>query len=297
MLDENFITEAVKPGIFDVLNRYPDFILENTLGQLPDDLDNYKLAEGSNFDLLVIPEIEKEGALFRVRVEIKDVRRMATLMLYTRDCGCPFEDVVFMMMPEAADKLSKAKFELDTLCPVNMVALQQNTFTMGSDSKYDNNPIVQAHVSSFCIDQYEYPSAIGKDPIVGLTWNEADSSCRSAGKRLCTEFEWENACRGKFNWTYPYGNQYSEKICNTESKELKVTGALINCKTEGNIFDMSGNVNEWTGSNWDANIRNKVIRGGAFFSGENDSRCTLRFSNRPATKAKAIGFRCCKSIN
>jgi hypothetical protein len=297
MLDENLITESVKTGVFDVINRYPDFILDNALGMPLEALDFYKLAEISDIEYIIRPKVEKLENTFRVDADIIDVKRITALASYSRECGCPFEDVVFLIMPELSDKMAKAKFDLEAECTANMVRFEKTAFTMGSSNKYDNNPEVQVRVSPFCMDKYEFPGGLGKDPAVEKSWNEADSLCKSAGKRLCTEFEWEYACRGKFNWFYPYGNKYNDGACNTEGKEAKSTGSFLNCHTEAQVYDMSGNLNEWTGSNWDANIKNKVIRGGAWFSGEKDSKCTLRFSNRPSTKAKAIGFRCCKSVN
>ncbi|MFH0921907.1 MAG: SUMF1/EgtB/PvdO family nonheme iron enzyme [Fibrobacterota bacterium] len=298
MLDENLITEIVKPGVHDIINRYPGFDVEMALNQpLGADIDLYKLSETADFEYIILPRIEKEGDRFRVTADLVDVRRITVLAGYTRECACPFEDVVFLILPELSEKVSKTKFELDTECPSDMVTFQKASYAMGSPDKYDNNPEITARVNNFCMDRNEYPNKLGAEPLVDITWNSADSACRSKGKRLCSEFEWEYACRGKFNYYYPYGNQYKSGACNTESKELKPAGSFLDCRSEANIYDMSGNVNEWTGSNWDANIRNKVIRGGAYFSGEKDSKCTLRFSNRPNTKARAIGFRCCRSIN
>jgi hypothetical protein len=297
MLDENLMNESSKTGLFDVMNCYPGFVLENALNMPLTDLDFYRLAEVSDIEDIIRYRVEKLDKIFRVEAELIDVKRISTVFSYTKECGCPFEDVVFLILPEFCERMSKAKFELETQCPKEMVRLEKTAYTMGSPNKYDNNPEVQVRVGSFCIDKYEYPDALGKAPAADNTWNEADSLCKLAGKRLCTEFEWEYACRGKFNWYYPYGNQYNPGNCNTEGKEAKETGSFLNCHTEGMVYDMSGNVNEWTGSNWDANIKNKIIRGGAYFSGEKDSKCTLRFSNRPGTRAKGIGFRCCKSVN
>lgn len=297
MLDENLITESVKPGLFDVLNRYPDFNLDMALGMPSEALDFYKLAEVSDIEYILRPRVEKTEDSFHVEADLIDVKRISSIASYTRNCGCPFEDVVFLMIPELCDKMSKARFELETDCPKEMVKFDKAAYTMGSPNKYDNNPEVQVRVNPFCMDKYEFPNTLGHDPVLEKTWYEADSLCKTVGKRLCTEFEWEYSCRGKFNWFYPYGNQYNEALCNTEGKESKPAGSFLNCHTESLIYDLSGNLNEWTGSNWDANIKNKVIRGGAYFSGEKDSKCTLRFSNRPNIKAKAIGFRCCKSVN
>jgi formylglycine-generating enzyme required for sulfatase activity len=225
-----------------------------------------------------------------------DVRRIHLVGRYARECNCPFEDVVFLILPDLANKLSQVKFNLEKKCPGDMVKIAKTTYTMGSSVPYDNNPAVSVRVNNFCIDKYEYPNTLGREPVTGKNWYEAHKLCARLGKRLCSEYEWEYACRGKFNFFYPYGNQYSEEKCNTEGKKAKKSGSFLKCHGENYVYDMSGNINEWTGSNWDANIRNKVIRGGGWFSGSKESRCTLRFSNRPKTRANPIGFRCCLSI-
>jgi formylglycine-generating enzyme required for sulfatase activity len=296
MLNENFISELVKPGVLDIQNRYPGFSLDKTLNMVVDNLDVYRLSEISRVEYLVIPAIEKVGDGFRISAELFDVKRMALIARYVRECSCPFEDVVFLILPDLAAKLSKARFTLDKHCPDGMVPMSKATYTMGSAEKYDNNSMVTVNVNAFCIDKYEYPNVLGADPVVEKTWYEAHELCKSKGKRLCTEYEWEHACRGKYNFLYPYGNQYQSGKCNTEGRKAKRAGDFVDCHGKSMIYDMSGNINEWTGSNWDANISNKVIRGGGWFSGQKESRCTLRFSNRQNTRAKPIGFRCCKSI-
>ena len=50
MLDENLANEAAKSGLFDVMNRFPEFNLENTLSMPLADLDFYKLAEISDIE-------------------------------------------------------------------------------------------------------------------------------------------------------------------------------------------------------------------------------------------------------
>src|SRR5262249_55149147 len=56
----------------------------------------------------------------------------------------------------------------------------------------------------FCVDVYEYPG--GKTiPRTSVSYEEADKLCQSRGERLCTELEWERACRGKGGVSFPYG--------------------------------------------------------------------------------------------
>jgi hypothetical protein len=213
MLDENLGSEIVKPGVHDIINRYPNFDVEMALGQpVTAEIDLYKLAETAEFEYLIVPHIEKKGDQFQVKAYLVDVRRISYLTIYSRECACPFEDVVFLILPELSEKLSKVKFDLETECPAEMATFQKTSYTMGTTDKYDNNPEISVRVNNFCMDRLEYPNRIGMDPQVDITWNSADSSCRAKGKRLCTEFEWEYVCRGKFNYIYPYGNQYRSNV-------------------------------------------------------------------------------------
>jgi serine/threonine protein kinase len=62
--------------------------------------------------------------------------------------------------------------------------------------------LVEAGRQRFCIDVYEYPG--GKTiPRTGVAWKEAAQLCASRGQRLCTDAEWERACRGKSSASYP----------------------------------------------------------------------------------------------
>lgn len=45
-----------------------------------------------------------------------------------------------------------------------------------------------------CMDRFEWPNRAGELPPVMMRFGEAQDECRSVGKRLCTEFEWELAC-------------------------------------------------------------------------------------------------------
>ncbi|OGJ91267.1 MAG: hypothetical protein A2268_02195 [Candidatus Raymondbacteria bacterium RifOxyA12_full_50_37] len=298
MLDENMLSEIMKTGVYDIVNRYPDFNFDQTLAMPIEALDVYKLSEACDVPYLIIPSIEKtEKGSFILTVELHDVRRIVMLHSYNRECPCAFEEVVFQMLPDVANQFAAVREDLPKECPADMKRIDKAAYTMGSGDKYDNNPQVTARVNSFCADKYEFPNKLGSEPMVNVKWAEAHDLCKQTGKRLCTEFEWEYVCRGQYNFQYPYGNQYDGKKCNTDGGEAAKAGAFIDCHGETYVYDLSGNVNEWTGSNWDANIQNKVIRGGGWFAKEKDSRCTLRYSNLPATRAKTIGFRCCISID
>src|SRR6266542_838792 len=63
-------------------------------------------------------------------------------------------------------------------------------------------------LAGFYIDEFAYPNEVGAIPKTGMTRDEASGLCAAQGKRLCTELEWERACKGPANTTYEYGESY-----------------------------------------------------------------------------------------
>ncbi len=159
-----------------------------------------------------------------------------------------------------------------------------------------------------CIDRYEASHAMGNIamsnpgvyPWANLTWEAAQAGCENAGKRLCTEEEWEAACVGPPPGAdYPYGSVYSSNACNGQDHGVGAavpTSSMTAC--EGGydgIFDMSGNVWEWTSTCADTTCR---IRGGSFSPVGGDFlslKCSGASSSPVAATAAYVGFRCCSA--
>jgi formylglycine-generating enzyme required for sulfatase activity len=94
-------------------------------------------------------------------------------------------------------------------------------------------------------------------PIVGVNWYEADAYCRwlSASTNrhfhLPTEMEWEKAARGIDGKEYPWGDKFDPVSCNTlEGRVMSTTpvGLYLQGKSPFGLYDVSGNVWEWTSS-------------------------------------------------
>jgi formylglycine-generating enzyme len=168
----------------------------------------------------------------------------------------------------------------------------------------------------FCIDRFEYPNKKGAYPIILVNWYEARDQCKADGKRLCTEDEWTFACEGDEATPYPngyvrdpeacvndrpwkqfHGEQLSPRNGENAKQELDrlwqgvTSGSRPLCKSKFGVYDLTGNVDEWTRSSI-AGERPSVLKGG--YWGPVRTRC------RPATKAHGEehtfyqqGFRCC----
>ncbi len=177
----------------------------------------------------------------------------------------------------------------------NMVAIPAGVFTIGTDDGNElEAPARPVTTAAYWIDKYEYPNVIGEKPLVNITWYEAKEKCAMVGKRLCTEREWEKACRGPENWLYPYGQTYQSERCRTGREWGDGPGPIgaTGCVSGYGVADMSGNVQEWT---LGESVEERAIRGGFWQSVGYQSRCTTRLFFNVIYTDTTVGFRCCKS--
>ena len=124
---------------------------------------------------------------------------------------------------------------------------------------------IDAYWGSYCIDKFEAHdagsgkagSAPGKAPWTMIDWNDAKAACTAAGKRLCTDAEWKAACNldgKKYDLTEEesdetYGcNTYcsSEECTNDDPASNAATGSHPLCRSDRDVYDMIGNVMEYT---------------------------------------------------
>jgi formylglycine-generating enzyme required for sulfatase activity len=132
-------------------------------------------------------------------------------------------------------------------------------------------------------------------PVVGVSWFGAEAFAADAGKRLPTEEEWERAARGVDGREYPWRGEFSKRHCNTGKSGIGSTTPVSAYPSGVSVCgarDMSGNVFEWTSTDWDFA---KVLRGGCFVSYPDLARCAFRFWDIPDNTNSVIGFRCART--
>lgn len=225
-----------------------------------------------------------------------------------------------------------------------MVLIPAGEFIRGTNDRLpDEGPQHNVFVKAFYIDQYEvtnlqykkfndvtkrrspthfrnrtYPQGKADHPVVFVSWEDAKLYCEWAGKRLPTDQEWEKAARGTQGQWFPWGNEFDIKKANTPLRWKKIglfgdttpVGSFKQGVSPYGIFDMSGNVWEWTASWYQAypgnNVasesygkRYKTLKGGSWFDCSFYS-CGISapvfnrafFAKR--TKNDSFGFRCAK---
>ncbi|GHG92973.1 SUMF1/EgtB/PvdO family nonheme iron enzyme [Comamonas sp. JC664] len=186
-------------------------------------------------------------------------------------------------------------------CPPGMRLVSGGAFKMGREDDdtlagADESPVANVQVPSFCVDEYEYPNQAGARPSVAVPWEEARATCEREGKRLCTEQEWEKACKGPGNLRYPFGEAQEPGACNTSEVPggLSASGRFARCKSGYAVMDLAGNVAEWTASRFGG--QGYTLKGGAFDQPDAASRCSARASGTPTERSNAVGFRCCAGV-
>lgn len=183
---------------------------------------------------------------------------------------------------------------------------------------------VEAKQYSF--ERWEW-NPIQTHPVVGATWYDAleyskwlDGELRKVaqgkvgagekhpfwqglaegklGVTLPSEAEWEKAARGTDGRIYPWGEEFDPEKANTSPTKIGGTSAVGCFPAWGHgLYDMSGNVWEWTRTNYktqkdDLTSKDgRVLRGGSFDTQSDPARCAVRNSNLPGGRDWSGGFR------
>ena len=132
---------------------------------------------------------------------------------------------------------------------------------------------------------------IAGEPIQNITWDEARTECESAGKRLCSELEWEKACKGPENSSFSYGDDYKAGSCLpsgfTAGDKVNSNSA---CSNDWGAFGLSGGIREWTSTGLGDNY---VVKPGTIGHDLVGTRCAGRDDRSANFSQVHIGVRCC----
>ncbi|HEX6244859.1 MAG TPA: hypothetical protein VFZ61_28260 [Polyangiales bacterium] len=151
---------------------------------------------------------------------------------------------------------------------------------------------VSTDLPAFSIDALPYPNDPHQPPRASLTRDEAARLCADQGKRLCTESEWERACKGEEDASYPVDPRrgaFDTTRCASEP---------LACASVTGVFALGTLGREWTASSagradWDR-LRSASVRGAAKDAPAAAHRCAARDAAAPESRSESLLFRCCR---
>ncbi len=163
-------------------------------------------------------------------------------------------------------------------------------------------------VHSFYMDRYEttqqtYEKITGKNPsffkgsnrpVEKVNWFEAEKYCRSIGKRLPTEWEWQRAAQQGEEVKFVKERAMDLGWFKSNSEWMTHPVGLKKQNLYG-LYDMTGNVWEWTSSDHESG--GKVMRGGSWRNSVKSMQPSKRIMSLPLYRYHYVGFRCATSIN
>ncbi len=116
--------------------------------------------------------------------------------------------------------------------------------------------------------------------------------------RLPSEEEWERAARGTEGREYPSGDRFEIHRFNTLESDTKGRGigtTAVCTYPQGvspdGVWDLGGNVWEWTRSSYTAPSVYYLTKGGSYYSIDQFSRCAFRYGDAPEGGREVTGFR------
>jgi gamma-glutamyl hercynylcysteine S-oxide synthase len=158
-----------------------------------------------------------------------------------------------------------------------------------------------------------YPQGWDKKPVTWVSLEDARAYAAWAGKRLPHEWEWQYAAQGgDENRFYPWGASWEPASVPAPVKGRSLTSPDdIDAHPSGaspfGVFDLVGNIWQWTDEYVDDHTRSGILRGGSYYQPQgsiwyfpqayrNDQHGKLLLMAPSYDRSGTIGFRCVKDL-
>ncbi len=147
--------------------------------------------------------------------------------------------------------------------------------------------LTTVELGPFSIDRMPFPNDPKLAPTTNVSRAEAAARCSGRGARLCTELEWERACKGPHSEMYSTGARF----------ELTCATSVTECASGFDVLGLGTTLREWTASDAISSTggmsKGAVVRGAATNALVTEHRCAKRELIKDTERAVDLGFRCC----
>ncbi|MEO8394312.1 MAG: SUMF1/EgtB/PvdO family nonheme iron enzyme, partial [Chloroflexota bacterium] len=154
------------------------------------------------------------------------------------------------------------------------------------------------------------PAGLENHPVVYVCLEDARAYAKWVGKRLPTEEEWQFAAQGSEGRRYPWGDDWQPTFCNhVHFGGTAPVKQFPQGRTPSGIYDLCGNVWEWTESQRsDGRTRFALLKGGSFYRAlgsewyadggaqANDFAAKFLLMYPGLDRCATIGFRCAADL-
>ncbi len=143
----------------------------------------------------------------------------------------------------------------------------------------------EVELGPYGIDRLPYPNDPAQPMLLGKSRDEARRLCAEQSARLCTELEWERACKGPKQDEYPSGVMWDPSC----------TAGAKTCASGFDVLGLGTTAGEWVGSDivGSDDKRRAVARGAGTSAAATEHRCAARHPIDSSSGSREMGFRCC----
>lgn len=155
-----------------------------------------------------------------------------------------------------------------------------------------------------------YPEGWSKKPVTWIDIEDARAYAKWRGKRLPHEWEWQYSAQGTDNRLYPWGNEWKAEAVPAAETGNELRGPdNVDAHPQGRspfgVFDLTGNVWQWTDEYIDVHTRAAIVRGGCYYQPQGSywyfpqaykltEHGKFLLMSQGQNRAGTIGFRCVK---